>query len=70
MELIGGNDYSGSLGYIIPLCFLTGIIILRKDVKGYKTSRMNKERKVANFLGWANISLGVLLYIGVWIMGR
>ncbi len=67
--MIGGNSFTGSLGYIIPLCVVTGIIILRLDVKGYEALAMNKEKKVARFIGWANVSLGIVLYVGTWVMG-
>jgi hypothetical protein len=33
------------------------------DVKGYETSAMNKEKKVARVIGWVNVSLGLLLFV-------
>jgi hypothetical protein len=68
--MIGGNGYTGSFGYIIPLCLITGLIILILDVKGYKISGMNKEKKVAGFLGWANVCIGILLFFGKWFLLR
>jgi hypothetical protein len=67
MYVIGSSSITGSFGYIIPLCLITGFFILRLDVKGYKISGMNKEMKVASFLGWANVCLGVLLYVVKWV---
>jgi hypothetical protein len=70
MHVIVGNGHTGSFAYIIPLCLITGLFILYLDVKGYKISGMNKERKVAGFLGWANICLGVLLFVGKWVINK
>jgi hypothetical protein len=56
-----GIGYTGS--FVIPLCLITGLIILRLDVKGYETSAMNKEKKVARVIGWVNVSLGLLLFV-------
>jgi len=68
--VIGGNGYTGSFGYIIPLCLLTGLFILRWDVKGYETSSMGKEKKVAGIVGWINVWCGILLFVGNWIFNR
>jgi hypothetical protein len=68
--MIGGYGYTGSLGYIIPLCLMTGLIILRLDVKRYEASALNKEKKVARFIGWVNVSLGILLFVGTWVIKK
>lgn len=68
--MLSGIGYTGSLGYIIPLCLLTGLIILRWDVKGYVASKMKKERKVAEFIGWLNVGLGIMLFVGKWVMDK
>lgn len=68
--MFGGYGYTGSLGYIIPLCILTGVVILRLDVIGYEIESMKKEKKVARFLGWLNISCGIVLFVGNWIINQ
>jgi hypothetical protein len=64
--VIGGVGYTGS--FVIPLCLITGLIILRLDVKGYETSAMSKEKKLARVIGWVNVSLGILLFVGDWVV--
>lgn len=45
---------------------MTGVYILMFDVKGYKTKNMQKEKKVSTFLGWFNITAGILAYFVNW----
>jgi hypothetical protein len=45
---------------------MTGVFILMFDVKGYKTKNMQKEKKVSTFLGWFNITAGVLAFLVNW----
>ncbi|CAG7638333.1 CLC_0170 family protein [Paenibacillus allorhizosphaerae] len=63
-----GTGSVGYLGYAISLWLVTGVIILRLDVKGYELSTMMKEKKVARFVGWLNVCLGFLMLIGYWSM--
>ncbi len=61
----------GSIGffiYVIPLLLLTGLILLRVDVKKYSMVGMQKEKGVSQFLGWFNIILGLVLFIGNWVL--
>lgn len=56
----------GSIGfsiYVIPMLILTGLLLLRIDVKKYALNGMDKEAKTSRFLGWFNFVLGVLLII-------
>lgn len=56
----------GSIGfsiYVIPMLILTGLLLLRIDVKKYALNGMDKEAKTSRFLGWFNFILGVLLII-------
>lgn len=56
----------GYINYIVILLVVTGILILRFDVKAYRLSKMRKEKKAAKFVGWLNIFLGVSLFIVNW----
>jgi hypothetical protein len=68
MHVLRGIGYTGS--FVIPLCLITGLIILRLDVKAYETSAMNKEKKVARVIGWVNVSLGIMLFVGNWVSNK
>ncbi|UUZ79366.1 hypothetical protein LJK88_29905 [Paenibacillus sp. P26] len=57
----------GYLNFTAFLLLLSGIGMLRLDVKSYEKAKMEKERKTARFLGWFNIALGIVVYIGDWI---
>lgn len=58
------GGYTGALDYIVPLSIITGIIILRLEVKGYgKSGGMRKEKKISRFLGWMNVVVGISLYV-------
>lgn len=57
----------GYMNYIIVLMLLTGGLILWFDARNYETSGMFKEKKSAQFMGWTNIVLGILLFIGNWV---
>lgn len=50
--------------YTVTLLLLSGILVLIFDVKLYAKANMQKEKKGAIFVGWLNISLGVLSYLG------
>lgn len=59
-----------SIGYVqftILLLLMTGGAILRFDVKSYSLNQQVKETKAARFMGWFNISLGGVVFIGNWI---
>ncbi|MFD1778717.1 CLC_0170 family protein [Fredinandcohnia salidurans] len=58
--------FIGYLNYVVVLSVMTGVFILMFDVKGYKTKNMQKERKVSTFLGWFNITAGVLAFLVNW----
>ncbi|MFD0695531.1 CLC_0170 family protein [Paenibacillus sp. GCM10027628] len=59
-----------SIGYVqftIMLLWMTGFIMLRFDLKSYKLSNLIKEAKVTRILGWFNLALGGVLFVGNWI---
>ncbi len=60
---MGISEYAGSVGYVIPIWIITGILILTLDWNIYKAANMNKEKKLSKFLGWLNITLGVGIYV-------
>ncbi len=63
-----GSDFTiGYMNYIIVLLLLTGGLILLFDVRDYAASGMFKEKQSALFMGWGNIVLGILLFIGNWV---
>jgi uncharacterized membrane protein len=64
---IDGN-FSSYMSYAIPLWFVSGLLILILDIKYYELAKKNKEKKVSRFLGWFNIILASLLYVGSWII--
>lgn len=59
--------YIGFLGYVIVILFLTGSLILLTDSKAYKNENMKKEKNASLFLGWINISTGIVLLAVQWI---
>ncbi|MFC4598531.1 CLC_0170 family protein [Cohnella hongkongensis] len=61
-----GSGYAGSLGYVVPLCIFTGLLMLRWEVVMYKKMKMMRERRFAKVCGWINIVTGALLYAGNW----
>ncbi|MFJ8259212.1 CLC_0170 family protein [Peribacillus asahii] len=61
MENISSN------GYFITILLVTGLLLLRIDVKSYKNADLKKERKVALILGWTNISLSIILTVSTWV---
>ena len=68
--MMRGSGYAGSLGYIVPLCILSGILILRWDVVMYGKMKMKKEKKFARALGWLNLAGGIGLFAGNWLYGK
>lgn len=66
-----GMSYVGYLNYITILFFATGVFTLWVDIGHYnKDKGLEKERKVAIFSGWMNITLGVLMFVGSWLYKR
>ncbi|MGG1312011.1 MULTISPECIES: CLC_0170 family protein [Cohnella] len=62
--------YASSLGYVVAIWFLTGFLILLFDRKELRKKKLKKEERVAAVLGWLNVSLGILLWIGNWALQR
>ncbi|MED1792743.1 CLC_0170 family protein [Brevibacillus nitrificans] len=60
--MITGGSISFSI-YVIPMLLLSGVFILRVDVKRYAMPGMQKEKKASQFLGWFNLILGILLLL-------
>lgn len=61
---MGGVGYVGFLGYAVSLWLVTGVVILWIDVKIYGLTGMVKERGVCRFIGWLNVSLGLIAFAG------
>ncbi|WP_248924373.1 CLC_0170 family protein [Paenibacillus hamazuiensis] len=59
----------GYMNFTVILFLLTGGALLWFDVQGYRHKGMNKEEKAARFLGWINIAMGGIGYVGYWIYG-
>jgi uncharacterized membrane protein len=56
----------GYINFTIFLLLFTGIIMLRLDVKVYQSVNLMKENKAARILGWLNLILGVVVFMGHW----
>jgi uncharacterized membrane protein len=57
--------------YTVSLLLITGILVLVFDTKRYDTRAKNyKVQKGASILGWLNISLGIVLFIGYWVYDK
>lgn len=65
---MGSGITIGYVNFTILLFVFTGGLMLRFDVKGYQMKGMKKEEKTARVLGWLNIALGVVAFIGNWII--
>jgi len=61
VDLFGTNI--GYFHFLIFLFIASGVLIFCIDVKIYELFDMQKEKRVAKFLGGFNISLGLLLWI-------
>jgi len=68
--MMGGGGFAGTLGYIVPLCLITGILIIRWEVVGYGRAKMGREKKFARVLGWINVLCGIGLYVGNWLFAK
>ncbi|MFD0711396.1 CLC_0170 family protein [Paenibacillus sp. GCM10027626] len=58
-------QFAGHLGYIISLFLMTGLLMLRLDVRRYELAKMGKEKSVARFLGWLNVALGSVFFVAL-----
>jgi len=65
-----GGGYTGSLGYIVPLCLITGAFLLRWEVVMYQKTKQKREKKFARTLGWINVIAGIGMYAGNWIVSK
>ncbi|MEF3303281.1 CLC_0170 family protein [Paenibacillus sp. GYB003] len=61
MESVG---YVGFLSYAVYLWLISGVIMLWVDAKTYELAGMIKERNVCRWIGWLNVSLGLLAIAG------
>lgn len=59
--------YSNSFFYMVVLFVLTGIYMLLVRMKGYRNKKMDKEYKLTRFLGWVNLSAGILIFVMNWV---
>lgn len=53
--------------YTVLLLLITGTLVLLFDVKRYTKAKMNKEKKGALFVGWLNVSLAFISFIGYYV---
>jgi hypothetical protein len=56
------------INYLVMLFVVAGVFVLIFDTKKYKREQQKKEEKVSRVLGWTNIVLGVVGYIGNWVI--
>lgn len=66
--MIGGGYSVSYLNYGIFLWLFSGLFILVFDVKGNNTAAMNKGKKVSRFLGWFNLSVGMVVFLVKWLI--
>jgi hypothetical protein len=57
----------GYVNFTIFLLVLTGILMLRIDVPGYRMGNEQLELKVSRFMGWFNIVAGLTTLLGNWV---
>ncbi|QYR19538.1 hypothetical protein KZ483_16650 [Paenibacillus sp. sptzw28] len=53
----------GYLNFIVLIFVCSGYLILRVDVKHYTKANLVQEGRLARFLGWTNISLGITVLV-------
>jgi uncharacterized membrane protein len=58
------------INYLVLLFVITGILILVIDAKAYKQKQQSKEEKLSRVLGWSNIVLSVVVFIGNWALQK
>ncbi len=58
---------AGYINYMVMLLGMSGILILVFDVKAYSLAKMKKEEKAARYIGWFNVSLAILAFVGNWV---
>ncbi|SFE80752.1 CLC_0170 family protein [Alteribacillus iranensis] len=56
-----------SFTYFVTLLLITGGLVLFFDRRTYRKNNMKKEVAFARVLGWGNILVGVVLYVGNWV---
>jgi hypothetical protein len=57
----------GYVNFTIFLLILTGILMLRIDVPGYRMGNEQLELKVSRIMGWFNISAGLITLLGNYV---
>ncbi|MDI3257632.1 MAG: hypothetical protein QJR01_07895 [Kyrpidia sp.] len=57
-------------GYMAGLFILSGLAVLRFDVKPFAERRMIREAAWARGIGWFNIAAGAVLYAVRWAYHR
>ena len=61
--------FSGStMSYAIPLLLGAGLFLLRIDVTGYRMAKLTREVRVARFIGWFDLTTGLIMLL--WMMIR
>ncbi|WP_426454458.1 CLC_0170 family protein [Paenibacillus sp. S-38] len=64
---MGSGLAIGYANFTTFLLLLSGVLLLTVDVRAYRQGGMDKERKVAKWLGWANLLLGLCVWAGNWL---
>lgn len=60
------HEYTSSyFNFAVPLWLIAGCLLVLES-KGYERSDMPKEQQIARMLGWLDIVIGLLLFIGNW----
>ncbi|AEI44474.1 CLC_0170 family protein [Paenibacillus mucilaginosus] len=67
---MGSGLAIGYANFTMFLLLLSGFLILAVDVRGYRQGGMDKEGKVAKWLGWSNLLLGLCAGVGNWLFQR
>ncbi|RCW49414.1 CLC_0170 family protein [Paenibacillus prosopidis] len=65
--MLGGGYSISYLNYGIFLWLFSGLFILVFDAKGHHSAARNKEQKVSRFLGWFNLTAGVVVFLVKWL---
>lgn len=56
------------INYLILLFIVSGIVVLGIDTRTYKQEEQTREEKVSRVFGWLNITLGVVVGAGYWVL--
>ncbi|WP_227938201.1 CLC_0170 family protein [Alkalihalobacillus deserti] len=60
-------NQDGVINIMVLLFLISGVFALVLDDKIYMRDKLINERKIARLLGWINVSLGLMTYVGSWV---